>query len=391
MAALTRGQFEKLRTGSFRSAKIAWDETWTMDDSVQPLFPVPSCAVFGQKRGTSRTMPATVRAYSGDLPFRDSPEPVADTRLKVVDGAPSPSVGSLGGGSSYRNTFRNGATLYPRLLCLVERRQAGRLGANPSAPLVASRRTSQEKRPWKGLPGIENPVEAEFLRAVLLGESILPYRLFRPFEGVVPVNATGVVLNSEAAANRGYSGLHGWMRQAEAVWKANAESAGMTLTESWNHYNKLSTQFPIAHVRVIYSKAGKLPAACVLRETRAVIDHKLYWMAPNQEGEARYLEAILNSETARARAEQYQSRGQWGARDFDKVMFNLPIPRFEAVNRLHRALADAAAEAERVAAAVELVEGVQFQRARRLVRLVMAEVGLSQRIDALVEQLLDSA
>jgi hypothetical protein len=114
-------------------------------------------------------------------------------------------------------------------------------------------------------------------------------------------------------------------------------------------------------------------------------------MAPTNEGEARYLEAILNSETARARAEQYQSRGQWGARDFDKVMFNLPIPRFEAVNRLHRALADAAAEAERVAAAVELVEGVQFQRARRLVRLVMAEVGLSQRIDALVEQLLDSA
>jgi hypothetical protein len=40
LAALTRGQFEKFRAGSFTGAKIAWDEAWTMDDGVQPLFPV---------------------------------------------------------------------------------------------------------------------------------------------------------------------------------------------------------------------------------------------------------------------------------------------------------------------------------------------------------------
>ena len=35
------------------------------------------------------------------------------------------------GGSDYRDAFRQGATLVPRMLCLVERRQMGRLGANP--------------------------------------------------------------------------------------------------------------------------------------------------------------------------------------------------------------------------------------------------------------------
>jgi hypothetical protein len=391
MAALTRGQFEKLRTGSFRSAKIAWDEAWTMDDSVQPLFPVPSSAVFGRKRADSQRMPDTVRAYSGDLPFRDAPEALADAKLRIIEGAPAPSVGSFEGGSAYRNMFRNGATLYPRLLCLVERRTAGRLGANPSAPLVASRRNSQEKQPWKGLPSIENPVEVEFLRPILLGESILPYHVFRPFEGVVPVSGGGYLFDAGRAANHGFGGLHGWMRQAEAVWKINTESAGTTLTGSWNHYNKLCAQFPITPVRVIYSKAGALPAACVLRDARAVIDHKLYWIAPGGEDEARYLEAILNSETVRARAEQYQSRGQWGARDFDKVMFNLPIPRFDPADGLHGALADAAAEAEHVAAVVELPEGVRFQQARRLVRSALAEAGLSQRIDALVVDLIDNA
>ena len=60
LATLTRGQFERLRTGSFTSARIAWDETWTMNDDVQPLFPVPSCVVFGRRRATSRPMPDKV-------------------------------------------------------------------------------------------------------------------------------------------------------------------------------------------------------------------------------------------------------------------------------------------------------------------------------------------
>ncbi len=95
MAALTRGQFERLRSGSFESVRIAWDEAWTMDDSVQPLFPVPACAVFGRRRATSQPLPDKVRAYSGALPIRDAPEAIADARLKVVEGAPALEVGRL--------------------------------------------------------------------------------------------------------------------------------------------------------------------------------------------------------------------------------------------------------------------------------------------------------
>lgn len=391
LAALTRGQFAKLRSGSFTSVRLAWDEAWTMDDSVQPLFPVPSCVVFGRRRATAKALPETVRAYSGILPFRDAPEAIADRSLTVVENAPALSVGAFEGGSPYRRSFRQGATLVPRMLCLVERRTAGRLGADPSAPLVASRRNSQEKKPWKELSGIENRVEAEFLRPVLLGESILPYRGFRTFEGVVPVDEKGEALSAEAAANRGFDGLHGWMRKAEALWNAHAESGSMTLTGRWNYHNELGAQFPIAPLRIVYAKAGTLPAACLLRGQRGVIDHMLYWMAPTDENEGRYLIAILNSETARARAEQYQARGQWGARHFDKVMFNLPIPRFDEKNKLHRALAEAAAEAEEIATKVELPEGVKFQRARALVRIALKEANVAQKIDELVAKLLGAA
>jgi hypothetical protein len=105
--------------------------------------------------------------------------------------------------------------------------------------------------------------------------------------------------------------------------------------------------------------------------------------------EGRYLSAVLNSETARERAAAYQSRGQWGARDFDKVMFNLPIPRFDAKIKLHRDLAAVAERAEAIAAAVVLPEGIKFQRARRMARDALAEAGVSAIIDALVAKLLD--
>ena len=107
--------------------------------------------------------------------------------------------------------------------------------------------------------------------------------------------------------------------------------------------------------------------------------------------EGHYLSGILNSETARQRVAQYQSRGQWGARDFDKVIFNLPIPRYDAKQPLHLTLAEAAEEAERIAAAVELPEGVRFQRARAFVRTALAEADVSQRIDRLVAELLGPA
>lgn len=393
LAALTRGQFERLRSGAFHGGAIQWEEAWTMDDSVQPLFPVPSCAVFGRRRAVGKTMPEQVRAYSGPLPLRDAPEAlvdrlVAERKFKVEESAPKPQEGRFSGGSAYRAAFRQGATLVPRMLCFVERKSVGRLGVDASAPLVASRRGSQEKKPWRDLQGIENPVEAKFLRQTLLGESILPFRIYRTFEAVIPVTESGEVLDARRALDRRLDRLAGWMTKAEALWSANAESGEMTLIERWNYHNELGAQFPRSSTQVLYAASGTQPAATIATEAK-VIEHSLYWTRASSVQEARYLAAILNSETARRRAAGYQARGQWGARHFDKVIFNLPIPRFDPNAKLHRNLAVAAERAEAVAAAVPLPEGVKFQQARAMVRAALAEASVSEIIDRLVGRLLD--
>lgn len=276
MAALTRGQFEKFRTGRFTSSNIAWDEAWTTDVKAGEgaIFPVPSCVVLGRKRAISKAMPRKVREYTGWLPLRDAEEQVADARLTVNENAAAPETGEFEGGSDYRSAFRQGATLVPRLLSLVERKPMGRLGADPAAPMVVSRRSSLEKSPWRNAAGIENQVEAEFLRPVLLGESILPYRLVRLFEGVIPVSSDGKVLSAATALGhkRSHGHLAGWMGKAEELWNELSRSGKMTLIERWNFQRGLSNQFPVPSIRVVYAASGTLPAAILLRDARAIIE-----------------------------------------------------------------------------------------------------------------------
>jgi hypothetical protein len=384
------GQYAPFRTGSYDSARIAWDEAWDLDE-VEPLFPVPACVLFGRRRATGRRVPETMARYAGRLPLRDSSEEMAAAKLRITTGAAPPpaQVDGRGRRSELRAMFRQGATLVPRMLCLVERKAQGRLGSSMAAPLVASRRNTLEKRPWKDLDGIEHAVEAEFLRPVYLGESILPFRVWRAFEGVIPVDAHGAMIDAKKASDLGIGGLGAWMRDAEAVWRRFRRS-DMTLIERWNYHNELGSQFPTGPLRIVYSKAGTQPAACVLRDEVGVIDHMLYWMTPASDDEAYFLTAVLNAEEARRRVAALQARGLFGARHFDKVMFTLPIPRFSDASALHADLAAAGREAEGLAAEVAIPPATPFARARRLVRDHLRANGLSERIDALVARLLDS-
>ncbi|HLC30681.1 MAG TPA: hypothetical protein VJM51_07870 [Dehalococcoidia bacterium] len=232
-------------------------------------------------------------------------------------------------------------------------------------------------------------MEARFLRPLYLGESIAPYRLLEPVTAVIPWDSDGQnLLDATLAQQQGYGHLARWLQGAEALWQQHGRG-NMTLLQQVNYYGKLSAQFPPAPLRVVYSKAGTLPAAAVLRENQAFIDHTLYWARMDNLAEAQYLEAILNSETARARVAHLQARGQWGARHFDKVLFETLIHQFAPSSDIHQGLARAAAaRAEEVAGDVQLPEGLHFVAVRRRIRQALAEEGVAGEIERLVEQLL---
>ncbi len=219
-----------------------------------------------------------------------------------------------------------------------------------------------------------------------MGESIAPFRVLSSRLGIIPYRQR--VLDSDAAGVEGFPNLADWLSEAESKW-SQFGSGDMTLVEQLDYYGKLSSQFPLAPIRLVYAKAGTLPAAAIVMDEDAVIDHKLYWMRLDSIEEGHFLATIINSETARKAAEHLQSRGQWGARDFDKVMFTLPIPRFDPSIGAHRAIVSAGEKATECAETVELDRDMYFTTARKRIRDALKKDGVSKKIEALVSKLLE--
>ncbi len=397
-AAMSRRQFEGFRSGVFigygspsetqSSLLVRFTQAWGFSDDVQPLFPVPSCVLFASVVGDESSLPETIRQASGELPQRNATVTEAESHLVWRD-VPWPAVGDDDAAASpYREAFRQGATLVPRFLCLVESAPAGPLGGNLDAPQVASRRSRQEKAPWKFLDPLRGNVERRFLRPVYLGESVTPFRLLDPVQSVIPWDTESErLLDAAAAARAGYPHLAAWLAQAEEVWDAHRSSDRLSFAERVDYHRELSAQFPPPTLRVVYSKAGTLMVAALVTDATAMIDHTLYWAAVHSRVEAYYLIAVLTSETSRRRIAPLQARGQWGPRHFDKLPVNT-IPHFDATNPVHAAIAKAGSRAESVAAAVPLRDGAYFITARRQIREALAEDGVAGEIDRLAANLL---
>ncbi|MGI9170265.1 MAG: hypothetical protein ACR2FH_08845, partial [Caulobacteraceae bacterium] len=96
------------------------------------------------------------------------------------------------------------------------------------------------------------------------------------------------MLDAKAATDSGFSGLAAWMRRAEAQWNDHSAN-NLTLIEQFDYYGKLGSQFPTSLLRVTYAASGTNPAACVIRNSDAVVEHGLYWARPDSEDEAYYL------------------------------------------------------------------------------------------------------
>ena len=395
-AALNRPAFAGLRRGDFRSVQTRITEAWDLAQ-VRPIFgrsavgTTSTCVVLG-RRERAGGLPSRIERFTGTLPRRDASEAEADRVLHRTS-EPWPPVTTLEGASPYRDRFQNGATIYPRRFFLVEREAAGRFGDNPAAPRMHGKAGSLDKAPWKELEPPRGPVEKEFLRPLLLGEGIAPFRLLAPALAVIPASGDAL-LDATAAADAGHRHLAAWMRSIEAKWRAHCSKKAdgtprVTLAEQLNHMHKLSRQLGASGTRIVYTKAGTLLSAAALDVPCMIVDHKAYWATARSPEEARYLTAVLNSATVLTRVIPMQSRGWRDPRDFDNLVWELAIPEFGVRDPLHRELADAGVEAERVAAGVELTEGAHFMRQRRAIRDALAEQGIAARIDALVARLLD--
>jgi len=391
LAVLSRRQYAGFRAGTYpvraEPVTVAFDRPCDLHRIKPAFFPVPASIVTGRRQPgglSAKPLDAVPDVWHGRFATATASRAEAVPKIHKDPGEPPPPPPTRA--SPYAARFSQGATATPRFLFLVERTKAGPLGSGAGRWPIRSQRTSNEKQPWKRLTGLTGTVERRFIRSLYLGESVLPFLLLAPAQAVIPWDR-GRLLSGHDDQLDLYPGLAKWWRAAESVWNHNRSSDDLSLAQRLDFRKGLSRQFPSAEHRVIYTKSGMYMAAAIVSDRAAVIDHKLYWANAVSVDEARYLTAILNSTTLTNAVRPLQARGEHNPRDFDKYVFQLSIPPYEAADAAHQLLVRLAARAETVAAQVDLPMA-RFEAQRRRVREALDHSGIGPEIDATVKTLL---
>jgi hypothetical protein len=225
------------------------------------------------------------------------------------------------------------------------------------------------------------------MRKVHAGRSILPFRPLDPSLAVFPVHEDRLLASGEM--NR-FPLLEARWAQLEELFDANKGKSKLTLNDRLNYQGVFARQLPVPQYRLVYTTSGTRLAAAVLDDPEVLINNRLYWVPVASRGEGRYLEAILNSGPFGVAVSKLQGIGLFGARDFHTLPWRMPVAQFDENNTVHQELAALGAEAEGIAAELEIAPAAAFIDARRLVRHALQEQGVQQKMDAKVVEAMPS-
>jgi hypothetical protein len=229
-------------------------------------------------------------------------------------------------------------------------------------------------------------VESEFVRPVLLGESIIPYRVLPPREAVLPLEKTELLDGSHPHLDF-YPGLAEWWRGAEQSWNENRRSDRMTLRERLDFRRGLTSQLPASPLRVVYRASGMHVVAALVEAPNAVAEHKLYWGTVTSREEGWYLCAILNCPELTQMVRPLMSYGK-DERDIDKHVWKLPIPTYDPDAPAHRRLSELGQKEAELVAALDFDEQASYITLRQRVRQALAAGPQAAEIEDIVTGLI---
>ena len=371
-SALRTGQHLKWRSGSYKQKgrrdapiiglNLRVHEPWDLDNVVPDFFPMPASVVFAEYIGAGQgnaLAPSTVEVWRGNWEKYYAGISRKSEALHHDDGKYK---------SPYAGLSSQGPTITDRRLFFVETVPHTAMLPAANTTNVRPRVTSQDKMTYDGqLNQLEGVISNDHLFDVYLGESVAPYVALDPLKAALPVHGPTMTVplnhddcegNKHDACCLEVSELHPsmqrrWNNATEMFREAHKNQAIKDLYRNLNHLNKLTSQLEYLQnaitgdgtVRVAYTQAGQ-PTAAVIRDSNAIVDRKLYQTICQSEDEAYYVLAVINSNVLAGASATFMTKGLYGARDFEKHGWKLPIPRYDARDPLHVRLSQLGTTAE---------------------------------------------
>ncbi len=319
-------------------------------ENIYPLFNMPSCVLIAIKGETTR-YPVVKIKYSGELPKRNAKwKDVRDFLLISQDMYSPPEFPTEQ--SYYFDKFKVGASIFPRTFYFVDI-----LSTNNRLLLV---QTSKEilrivKQPWK--VELKGEIESDFIYLTLLAWEIVPFGYTRLRPVVLPIKPADGRYNLfdvRELRELGYTGVSKWFEKAQKIWEERRTTKSTKrfprLIDRLNYNGLLTCQSPIKGYVVLYNATGTNVVSCVIDKKSLpnlgfpvkgfVVDVKSWFYETNNEMEAYYLSAILNSELLSKLIKPFQPRGLFGARAVHRRPLQFPIPKFNEENKIHIELAE---------------------------------------------------
>jgi len=373
-------QHDNTRSGVAKGFKLT--EIWDLD-KVKPLFNIPSCVFFAEKKAENQNGKMTViegKTFEGRLPVHNCHYDIAETRLKETDvkwylktqgRATAFSTNKDNAkkvANPYKTLFYQGATIVPRAFYFVkyELFRIKCIDGDATDEELTQRmflrngvsiKTSTDilldaKAPWK--MNLAGHVESKYIFRTAISKSILPFYLHNPALITLPVTiekeedglkkiklhtSKELMYASELKAWK-------WFENVETIWNLNKteKSKNMSATDRIDFQRGLTSQNLNNRYLVMYTASAKDAIALVFDRTsidlELFVDSSTYVYYTDKEQEAHYLATILNSSIPNKQIKDFQARGLFGPRSIHKKILDIYFPKFKDSDKQHLRLAE---------------------------------------------------
>lgn len=378
-------------------------------EGVSEIFSLPVCVVVGIKGGKTN-WPVPMQVYEGKISTHNRNAKLEAVTLNMTASTYSPpSSPKKAGYSDYYKDVREGSSIVPRNFWFVEFVPHPTLRTiDPAKPLVKTSEVSAEvsKEAWKDIR-LRGNIEADFLYATLLGKDMIPFGHLN-FRTIVlpakPLSNGMKVLSREEVQASGAKHFADWYNEAQIIWAdrrtEKSEERFPGVQDRLDYNGLLSDQNPSKRFVVLYNARGAdsltnvidrkdIPHFIIdhsdIKPAGFVADYTTFIYETNNEDEAHYLCAFLNSKVVHKGVKKFQPRGKYGKRDIGRRVFQLSIPRFSPNDNKHAKLAELSKQCHKsIDSHTFTKKGFRGMRGEAS-RLLQKEIG---EIDSIVTSLL---
>ena len=362
LTALQHQNFINMKINYDKNLKIKIEKIFDCEH-IKPLFNIPSCVLFA-KKGDNVMFPVPILKFQGKLSGKNEKWNNISSTLKIEESEFYP-IPKSNNKYYYYSLFYQGATLFPRNFWFISFNADPNFGFDLNLPYVKSDETNDTKLPWKNVV-LEGNVESNFLYATLIGKDILPFgfKSFRPvvLPLVIEDNKYKLMKSSQDPITfHNAFNFSNYLWKAEIEWKEKSKKDSSGILKISSPYlrldypqKNLTRQTPFKKYKVLYVATATYLTSCIVSPSDPleinfedkivklksfVAESKTYFFETDNELEAFYLCAILNSKFVDDYIKPLQNVGEWGERDIHKRPLLLPIPKYETNNLIHGRIA----------------------------------------------------